>query len=108
MTVDNPRMKRERKTIKVMIKIFCNRNHKPKSNLCKDCQQLLDYALERLSNCPFQKDKPTCKNCVIHCFKEPEKSKFRQIMRFSGPRILFTNPILSIRHLIDGSKKNPN
>ena len=107
MSIDNPRMKRERITIKVMIKIFCNRNHKPKSNLCKDCQQLLDYALERLSNCPFQKDKPTCKNCVIHCFKEPEKSKLRRIMRYSGPRILLTNPILAIHHLIDRLKKIP-
>jgi predicted amidophosphoribosyltransferase len=100
-------MKRERKTIKVMIKIFCKRNHKPKSTLCKDCQKLLEYAFERLSNCSYKKDKPTCRNCVIHCFKEPEKSKLRKIMRYSGPRILFTNPILAINHLIDGFKNNP-
>ena len=107
MVIDHTRMKRERKTIRVMVKIFCKGNHKSRSTLCKDCQTLLDYAFMRLSNCPYQKDKPTCKNCVIHCYKEPEKSKLRKIMRYSGPRILFTNPILAIHHLIDGFKKNP-
>jgi len=107
MTINHPRMKRERKTISAMINIFCKGNHKTKSTLCKDCQTLLDYSFERLSNCPYQNDKPTCKNCVIHCYKEPEKSRFRKIMRYSGPRILFTNPLLAIHHLIDGFKKNP-
>jgi hypothetical protein len=106
MTIDPPRMERERKTIRVMIDIFCKGNHNSKSTLCKDCQILLDYAFERLSNCPYQNDKPTCKNCVIHCYTEPEKSKFRQIMRYSGSRILFTNPVIAIQHLIDGLKKN--
>jgi len=105
MAIDNPRMKRERKTINAMVKIYCKGNHKTKSTFCKDCQTLLDYAFERLSNCPYKKNKPTCRNCTIHCFNEPEKLKFRKIMRYAGPRIIFKNPILAIHHLIDGFKK---
>lgn len=107
MAIDHPRMKRERKTIGVMIKIFCKGNHKSKPTLCKDCQTLLDYSYMKLSDCPYQYNKPTCKNCVIHCYTEPEKTELRKIMRYSGPRILFTNPILAIQHLIDGIKKKP-
>jgi hypothetical protein len=66
MTNNHPRIEREKNTIRVMIKIFCKRNHKSKSTLCKDCEKLLEYAFERLSNRIYQTDKPTCRNCVIH------------------------------------------
>lgn len=106
MTDEHPRIKRERITIKAMVKIYCKNNHKLKSDICNDCQTLLDYANLRLLNCPYQQNKPTCKNCSTHCYKEPEKSKIRKIMKYSGPRIMFTHPILALRHIIDGMKKN--
>ena len=105
MTQDNARMKREQKTIQAMINIYCKAHHNTKSTLCNKCQALLDYSLMRLSKCPYQQNKPTCKNCVIHCYNEPEKAQLRKIMRYSGPRILFTNPILALHHIIDGLKK---
>ena len=103
MAIDLPRIKRERKTIKAMIEIYCKDNHK--SNICTDCQNLLDYANLKLSKCPYQKDKPTCKNCSTHCYKEPEKSSIRKIMKYSGPRILFSHPLLALKHIMDGLKK---
>lgn len=103
MKTDSPRIKRERNTIKVMVEIYCKNKHK--SNICTDCQSLLDYANLKLSKCPYKKDKPTCKNCITHCYSEPEKSSIRNIMKYSGPRIIFYHPILAIQHLIDGFKK---
>ena len=80
MTPERPRIKRERKTIKAMIEIYCKDKHK--SNICTDCQSLLDYANLKLSKCPYKKDKPTCKNCTTHYYREPEKSLIHEIMKY--------------------------
>jgi hypothetical protein len=100
-------MKKEIKTIKTMIKIYCKAHHNPEKIPCKECKELLEYAVERLSDCPFQSNKPTCKNCTVHCYKEPYKSQIRKVMRYSGPRILFSHPIIAIRHIFNGFKKSP-
>jgi len=99
------KIKRERKTIKAMVEIYCKGIHRSKSNLCKGCQAILDYANLRLLKCPYQHDKPTCKNCTTHCYKEPEKSQILKIMNYSESRILFFHPLLAIRHLLDGFTK---
>ena len=99
----NKRIKREQKTIKVMVYWYCNKNHGTlEGELCTECQSILNYALDRIDNCPFLPDKPTCKNCPVHCYKNQEKQKIKEIMRFSGPRMLKTYPLLTIFHLIDG------
>ncbi len=99
----NKRIKREQKTIRVMVYLYCNKNHGTlEGELCTECQSILDYALDRIDKCPFLPDKPTCKNCPVHCYKNQEKQKIKEIMRFSGPRMLKTYPLLTIFHLIDG------
>ncbi len=55
--------------------------------LCPDCAALAAYALERLSSCPL-KPKPSCKHCHIHCYGKAERAKIREIMAFSGRRML--------------------
>jgi hypothetical protein len=52
----------------------------------------------------FLPDKPTCKNCVVHCYAPKKKEAIKQVMRFSGPRMLWHSPWLAIRHLMDGKK----
>ena len=104
MTSKNNRIQREKKTVKAMAAIYCRANHKQKNQLCPECQKLLDYSLNRLDRCKFGENKRTCKNCTVHCYKEPEKTKIKDIMRFSGPRMLFKHPVLAIQHIFDGSK----
>ena len=100
------RKKREKKTISVMIKMFCNDHHKSKKNsLCDDCHSLQDYATERIEKCAYLPDKPVCSKCPIHCYKEEMREMLRKVMRYSGPRMLFRYPILSIFHLLDGFRK---
>jgi len=110
MTKDERKSKRELKhwnqevkLIPKMITIYCH-NHKherdDKKGLCKDCNELLDYALFRLSKCPFKKNKGFCSFCKIHCYKPDMKVKIKEVMKYSGPRMLFSHPIFSISHVV--------
>jgi len=110
---NHPRMQREADTIEIMIRRYCKGNHQPASGskhggqLCPDCRKLLAYARRRLKCCPFQEGKTTCGKCTVHCYKPEMRQKIRTIMRRIGPRMLLTNPLLGIRHMIDGLRKKP-
>jgi predicted amidophosphoribosyltransferase len=99
-------MERESRTIALMISFYCKKQHK-NGSLCTECQQLLDYAQERLRKCPFQNNKTTCAKCPVHCYKADMRAKVRAVMRYSGPRMIYRHPILAIEHLIDGLRKQP-
>ena len=71
------------------------------SSLCPQCQALLDYAHQRLEHCKFGEDKPSCTRCPVHCYKPAMREQIRQVMRYSGPRMLLHDPIMAIRHLWD-------
>lgn len=73
----------------------------PVPPLCPQCQALLDYAHKRLEHCKFGEDKPSCTRCPVHCYKPAMRQQIRQVMRYSGPRMLLHNPVLAIRHLWD-------
>ena len=70
-------------------------------SLCPQCQALLDYAHKRLEHCKFGEDKPSCTRCPVHCYKPAMREQIRQVMRYSGPRMLLHDPIMAIRHLWD-------
>ena len=73
----------------------------PVPPLCPQCQALLDYAHKRLDHCKFGEDKPSCTRCPVHCYKPAMREQIRQVMRYSGPRMLLHDPIMAIRHLWD-------
>ncbi len=98
----NRRLNREKLTVHKMIRLYCRKNdHSDDGLLCQDCQRLLDYAILRIDNCPFGLEKPTCANCSIHCYQSEMRERIRQVMRFSGPRMLLYHPYLAIMHLKD-------
>ena len=101
------RIARERKTISIMIRMYCLAHHQPDGGLCTECAELEAYALERIDKCPFGWKKPTCANCPIHCYKPEMRERVRQVMRYAGPRMLLRHPSLAILHLIDGWRKPP-
>ena len=103
----HPRMKRERQTIEYMIDIYCRNHHHTKGELCSECLELLEYARFRLKNCPFQENKTTCGNRPIHCYKPKMREKVRDVMRYSGPRMIRHHPLLAIGHMVDGLRKEP-
>ncbi|MGA2297088.1 MAG: nitrous oxide-stimulated promoter family protein [FCB group bacterium] len=105
MFIFKNRIQREKLTIKNMIILYCRYNHKTET-LCNECKEIMDYAMNRLERCPFHDDKPTCLQCTVHCYREKEKQEVKEIMRFSGPKMLFSHPVMAVFHLIDNKKKH--
>ena len=101
------RMERERQTISHMIDMYCKAEHHG-DTLCAQCRELKDYAFFRLSKCPFQEKKPACQNCKIHCYKPDLKRQVIQVMRKSGPKMIWTHPYLAIMHIVDTFRKAPD
>jgi hypothetical protein len=106
MADKHPRMLRESQTISVMIALYCHKHHQ-KDGLCLSCRELLEYAQKRLEKCPFQEGKTTCAKCPVHCYQPAMRAKIREVMRYSGPRMMYRHPVLAIFHLLDRSRVKP-
>ncbi|MFW9941971.1 MAG: nitrous oxide-stimulated promoter family protein [Candidatus Thorarchaeota archaeon] len=102
------RLEKERKTIKTMIRMYCKKFHNPINDFCENCLELFKYANERLTYCQFGNNKPTCEKCPIHCYKPELREKVRKVMRYSGPRMIYSHPIMGFRHLFKKMKKFEN
>ena len=87
----------EKRTIECMIRIFCEYHHE--NPVCEECKELLSYAYARIEKCPLIPDKPTCKNCTIHCYDKKHRERIRAVMKFSGPRMFTRHPFLSLIYL---------
>ena len=103
MADDTRRIRREKKTIAVMIDMYCRAHHEA-DGLCDTCAGLHDYAMQRIDKCPFWLAKPTCANCPIHCYKKDKREEVKTVMRFSGPRMALRHPILAVMHKLDGRR----
>ena len=107
MPQTHPRIEREKKTVEAMIRLSCRDRHGGQGGLCPACEELLAYAGKRLEACPYGKDKPTCAHCPVHCYKPSMRVQIQDVMRFSGPRMLWKHPVLAAFHLADGRRKAP-
>ena len=81
------RIENEKKTVELMIRLYCRRYEK-NSSLCADCIELLKYAEVRLDRCKFGEKKPDM------------RERMRRVMRWAGPRMIFYYPLEAIKHLI--------
>ena len=90
-----------------MVDCYCRNLHRHAGELCPECQGLLDYATLRLDRCRFGADKPTCANCPVHCYQRDRREQMKAVMRHAGPRMLWRNPWLSLRHWLDGFRPAP-
>jgi hypothetical protein len=77
-------MGKDEQILKKFVSVYCNKKHGSQQNrLCDCCNDLLSYALDRLSKCPFD-PKPKCKDCKVHCYSEKYRTQIREVMKFSG------------------------
>lgn len=97
----NKRLQREQKTIGKMVKMYCRSKHNSHKSLCEDCSNLLTYALSKIDRCLFGEEKPACSECWVHCYAKENREKIRIVMRFAGPRMMYTHPYLGIMHFVD-------
>ena len=102
--------KKRQKEIKVvheMIAMYCHSHHQ-KKGLCQQCQSLYEYAKSRSEHCPFMENKNFCSKCKVHCYKPDMQARIRQVMRYSGPRMIFHHPLLALWHVITSQKEKHN
>lgn len=94
--------KKEKSIIKLMIKIYCKGNcdKNNQNEMCFSCKNLLNYANEKIDKCPFIESKTFCSKCKIHCYDELNRKQIKKVMKYSGPRMLFYNPVLVFKHLL--------
>lgn len=97
----------EKKAVELMIHIYCEKNHHC-TELCSECNALKDYAFARIDVCPFMETKSFCSNCKIHCYNKEKRMQIKNVMRFSGWRMLFHNPYMAIRHVVATLKEKRN
>ena len=67
--------------------------------LCPDCRALLAYALSRVEGCPRMDIKSFCSVCPVHCYSKDMRAQVRDVMRYSGPRMLLHHPLTTLRHM---------
>ena len=94
------RLEREKKTARLMIELYCKTHHK-EGTICEDCKALGSYADGKISRCPFHEAKPVCTDCTIHCYQTGMRDQIRNVMRYSGPRMILRHPWLAARHVLD-------
>ena len=105
MSAVETKRQREKKTVALMIKLYCRKKHGTKNELCPDCKALSEYAAMRSDKCPFMESKTFCSNCKAHCYKPEMREKIREVMRYSGPRMIMYHPVMAVRHVIESKKE---
>ena len=78
------RIEREKQTVRKMIGLYCS--HRLKADTIPEAyQHLADFACRRLD----------------HCYPPTEREQIREVMRWTGPRMILYSPIAAIRHLFN-------
>ncbi|MDR1852953.1 MAG: nitrous oxide-stimulated promoter family protein [Propionibacteriaceae bacterium] len=111
---------REQATMRLMIGIYCKGHHllpadadveaepeaqqkrKPSVRqrpLCLECEVLYNYSKRHIQFCRRMGVKTFCSACPVPCFKGTNGERIREVMRYSGPRMLLHDPVMAIHHL---------
>ena len=94
-------MKNDIRLIGTFVEVYCRGRHGTKEratvqlpgglksvNLCPDCAEFMQYAVARRIKCPLEAEKPTCKHCRVHCYAPKQRALVREIMGYSGRRMI--------------------
>ena len=100
-------IEREIETVGIMIDLYC-RHHHGNVGECRDCRELYLYARERLRKCPFGEKKSACGRCQIHCYRPEMRARIREVMKFAGPRMVYSHPFLAYWHFRMARRKPPS
>ena len=44
-------------------------------------------------------NKKFCSFCKIHCYKPDMRERIKDVMKWAGPRMIFTHPVFAFRHV---------
>ncbi len=102
----NQKREHEKRVVAEMIGLYCHGTHGSRNGqLCSECQSLKEYAWMQCDHCPFMEIKTFCSNCKVHCYKPEMREKIKKVMRYSGPRMVFHHPLMSIHHIVASQKE---
>lgn len=87
----------EKELLALMISIYEKDHH-------QDLSKLKEYAFKRIDCCPRKEEKTFCSSCPIHCYQKIYREQIKEVMKYSGKRMLFKQPIITIKHLINTIK----
>ena len=93
------RIEKEKRIMEFMVRLYCSKKEN-NNELCDSFKELIEYSKKRLDNCPYGNKKPSCKRCQKHCYRKEYRENIREVMRYSGPRIILYKPLEFIRHLV--------
>lgn len=113
MTMDEI-ARRQKKDISIIAKfteVYCTSRHHEsrrdaaalpfdlgKCSLCPECTVFLEYAVTRRLKCPLEAEKPSCKHCRIHCYDKLNRAKIREIMAYSGRKLMMSGRLDYLWH----------
>ena len=99
----NKKFEQELKTLSEFFSHYCQDKHKNQfnnihileyknikyeqnSNLCEECNFLMDYSFQRLMSCPHE-IKPRCRKCPNPCYEKEQWKKVAKLMKYSGVKL---------------------
>jgi hypothetical protein len=68
-------------------------------HLCPSCARLLAHAVTKRLHCPLD-PKPACKHCPQHCYHPGYRAAIREVMKYSGRRLVIRGRIDYLLHLL--------
>ena len=84
----------------LFVYVFCKDHHsgitknyyksqyfKAERDYCPACTDFLEYAIGRRLCCPLP-SKSSCKKCHVHCYRPGHREKVKEIMRYSGRKLI--------------------
>jgi hypothetical protein len=71
-------------------------------------QNVGSFWIMPLERCRFGLNKPACAKCPVHCYQRVRREQVRIIMRYAGPRMLWEQPLMGLRHWLDDFRKAPS
>ncbi len=111
-------LRRDLKTLARFIAVYCEHRHgdRPKEParlathdvegllrgpvpLCDECRKLLAHAFVKRTNCPMD-PKPACKHCPNHCYHPTYRARIREVMKFSGRKMVMSGRLDYLFHLL--------
>lgn len=113
----DPEIRRDLRTLARFIELHCRRRHcdsvrapaRLKTHdvtaihgrpllLCAECTKLLAHSFVKRSSCPMD-PKPACKHCPNHCYHPKYRAQIREVMKYSGRRMLLRGRVDYLFHL---------
>ncbi|RME40697.1 MAG: nitrous oxide-stimulated promoter family protein [Planctomycetota bacterium] len=113
-----PELDHDLRTVAEFVELYCHRKHRGavrerfdtkvvdvdavlgrRPVLCGECTRLLLHAVVKRLHCPMV-PKPACKHCPRHCYHPRYRQRMREVMRFSGTRLLLSGRLRYLTHLL--------